>query len=235
MYWTKKHDEWCLKFGLSGSAKLLASWITRKTDGKTINEIEINLKDFNKWVAKKRGKEYDRKTLKYAIAKIFDNTRGWICEFKKISWFYFKVVVKPISFLNEKKSPEVGESPNPQNVDWSSQAEHKKQAVLQQQQNISNLDTMFRNLGLRYDANALNRIWALSGKCFDRIQQAIELMLYRHRNKEIPSPHGFIVQCLKENWQEGFNIYYEPELPKFFERMDIAKFVRGLLPKPATA
>jgi hypothetical protein len=72
-----------------------------------------------------------------------------------------------------------------------------------------------RSVGLRYDRDALLRIWRLSGKCIDKVKQAIELMLYRHNtSNDVTKPHGFLIDCLKRNWQDGFNIYYEPELPK---------------------
>jgi hypothetical protein len=54
-------------------------------------------------------------------------------------------------------------------------------------------------------------------------------MLYRHNSsKPIPKPHGFLMDCLKYNWQDGFNIYYEPELPMFERLGELRQFVSGL-------
>lgn len=107
---------------------------------------------------------------------------------------------------------------------------HKERLVKQQQQeDISKIDNLLNAIGLKYDRDALNRIYRLAGKKIEAVVKAIELMLYRHSSKEIPKPHGFIVECLKHGWQDGFDLYYEPELPKFNSVVEIARHVSSLL------
>ncbi|MGK7951391.1 MAG: hypothetical protein AB4368_22055 [Xenococcaceae cyanobacterium] len=54
----------------------------------------------------------------------------------------------------------------------------------------------------------------------NRVVQSIELLLYSNCTKTVANPHSFIMDCLRFNWQEGFAIYYQPELPKFSSLQD---------------
>ncbi len=228
MYWTKSHDEACLSFGLTKSAELLYRWINRRTKGNEPEEVEIDLKKFNNWVAKKRGRGYDPKTLKLAIAQLLEKTQGLIVLVRQVSWYYYRLVVKPVTFLNKEKSKKSESSPKDTdgNPAWDGKSSDEK--CQQQQQNIDRIDKVTREVGLRFDRDALNRIWRLSGKCFDRIIQSIELLLYRNSNRPIVNPHGFLVDCLTYNWQDGFDLYYQPELPKFHSVAEIRNFVAGV-------
>ncbi len=226
--WTKKHDEFCLSVGLRPSSKLLYGWINRKVKSHVVKEIEIDLRDFNHWVGKKRGKPYDRKTLKSAIAQLLEKTKGLIVEIKQITWYYYKLLVKPLSYLTSDKKPIAGKSPNSESPKSASDSNSHHNKFQQQQQNISKIDSLLQKLGLRYDFQALNKIWQLSGRCVNRIVKAIELMLYRHQSNAIPKPPGFIIECLKHTWQEGFDLYYQPELPKFNAISDLKQFMTSL-------
>ncbi len=225
MTWTKKHDEWCLFFGLRPSTQLLYRWIHRRTKGHTVEEIEIDLRDFNKWVGKKRGRPYDRKTLKTAIAQLIERTEGLIVQQKEITWFYRKLIVKPITFLASEKKPESEQSPKPKPPQPAWHRSSRDEKYQQQQQNIDHIDKLLRKIGLRFDRDALNRVWQLSGRCIDRVVQSIELLLHRNSTKTVANPHGFIIDCLKFNWQEGFELYYAPELPKFSCLGDLRQFI----------
>ena len=68
----------------------------------------------------------------------------------------------------------------------------------------------------------------VSGKSISAISDAIAFMLYRHSSTDISRPHGFIIDCLKCGWSKGFNIFYEPELPKFQSVREINNFVERI-------
>ncbi|MGK7894939.1 MAG: hypothetical protein AB4372_15295 [Xenococcus sp. (in: cyanobacteria)] len=99
------------------------------------------------------------------------------------------------------------------------------QAYQQQQQNITKVDNLFRQINMRFDRDALNRIWRMAGKSLDPIKQAIELLLYRNSTTQISNPHGFIVESLKHGWQKGFNLNYVPDIPRFNDKASLIKFV----------
>jgi hypothetical protein len=187
-----------------------------------------HLKDFNSWIGKKRGRGYDRKTLKTAIAQLYEQTEGLIIQQKEITWYYRKIIVKPIAFLAQEKTPKKEQSPKTESLEPLSTGKDNSKQFQQQQQNISKIDGLLRKINLRFDRDALNRIWQLSGKCFDRILQSIELLLHRNCHKTIANPHGFLVDCLKYNWSEGFDLYYQPELPQFNSSIDLRKFIKKL-------
>ncbi len=225
MYWTKQHDELLNKFNLRPSTGQLWRWINRKIKSDTSTELEIDLKQFNHWIAKHRGKGYDRKTLKDSINQLFDLTDGLFVELKKITWYYYKIIVRPLSFLSEKNNPELGTTPKLTEPKPLYPGESPDEKLQQQQQNITKVDNLFRQINMRFDRDALNRIWKLAGKSLDRIKQAIELLLYRNSSTQISNPHGFIIESLKHGWQDGFNLNYVPDIPRFNDKASLIKFV----------
>ena len=225
MNWTKKHDELLNRFQLRPSTGQLWRWINRKIKSDISTELEIDLKKFNKWIAKDRGRGYDPKTLKEALHQLLEQTNGLFVELKKVTWYYYKIIVRPLSFVAEKKSPESGKSPDITDPKPPFPGESPDQRLQQQQQNIDRVDNLFRKINMRYTRDALNRIWKLSGGSLDRIKQAIELLLYRNSTTKIRNPYGFVVESLRHGWQEGFNCYYEPELPRFSSVRELVKFL----------
>ncbi len=225
MHWTKQHDELLNRFNLRPSTGKLWRWINRKIKSDTSTELEIDLKQFNKWIAKDRGKGYDRKTLKDSINQLFELTDGLFIELKKITWYYYKIIVRPLFFVTEKKSTEEEQSPKPRELKARYPGESPDHKLQQQQQNITKVDNLFRQINMRFDRDALNRIWRMAGKSLDRIKQAIELLLYRNSTTQISNPHGFIIESLKHGWQDGFNLNYVPDIPRFNDKASLIKFV----------
>ena len=225
MYWTKQHDELLNRFQLRPSTGKLWRWINRKIKSDTSTELEIDLKQFNQWIAKHRGKGYDRKTLKDSITQLFELTEGLFIELNKVTWYYYKIIVRPLSFVAEKKSAELGKTPKLTEPKPPFSGESPDRKLQQQQQNITKVDNLFRQINMRFDRDALNRIWRLAGKSLDRIKQAMELLLYRNSTTQIANPYGFIVESLKHGWQDGFNLNYVPDIPRFSDRASLIKFV----------
>lgn len=103
--WTSKHDEFCLANNITPSAKLLWQWLVYKGENK---ELEPDLQqEFNTWVAKKRGKPYDPKTLKIAIKQLDDC--GLINIVRKFSWKVYRLFLRPLGWLAPKKKPRYSE------------------------------------------------------------------------------------------------------------------------------
>lgn len=231
MYFTKKHEEWSLFFGLRPSTRLIWSCITRKTKGERAEEIEIDLIQINKWVAKKRGKPYDPKTLKETIVQLEERSEGLILVLKKYSWHCYKILVRPLSFLSEKKSQNSGNPPSQNGCNPTHSEESRQKGYLQQQQNISKIDRLLREVNLRFDGEALNRIWQLSGKCVDRVMECIEFTLYRNSSTPIERPHGYLINALTRGLAVGFDAFYEPELPKFNRVGELREYITKLKDK----
>ena len=104
MTWTKKHDEFCLEQKLRPSTRLLLRWLLRRAKLNQVAEIEIDLRVFNNWVAKRRGTPYDRKTIREAIAQLDEETRGLVLITKRYSPWVQKLLVRPLSNVAEENS-----------------------------------------------------------------------------------------------------------------------------------
>ena len=108
MTWTKKHDEFCLKQKLRPSTKLLLCWILRRANQYQVTEIEVDLRIFNSWVAKKRGTPYDPKTIKEAMNQRYECSDGLILISKTYSPWVKKLIVRPLSLVTQKKPQKTG-------------------------------------------------------------------------------------------------------------------------------
>jgi hypothetical protein len=103
--WTNKHDEFCLEHAITPSAKLLWQWLVYGGENK---ELEPDLQDeFNEWVAKKRGKPFDPKTIKTAIKQLDDC--GLINIVRKFSWKVYRLFLRPLDWLTPRKKPRYSE------------------------------------------------------------------------------------------------------------------------------
>jgi hypothetical protein len=103
--WTEKHESFCLKKGIIGSAERLWYWLTQHNP--TGEEIEPDLIEFNIWVNRERGRGYCPRQLKNAFNKLVEC--GVIAPIKRFSWHCFKLRLLPLSPVRntEKKQSEI--------------------------------------------------------------------------------------------------------------------------------
>ena len=229
MTWNKKNQQFELSCGLRPSTVEMCQWVLRKTNSFKPTEKVIDIREFNEYIGKYRLKgEYDRKTIKEAIAQLNEKTYGWIVIVKSYTWSVHKILIRPVDFAISQKSQNSEKLPKLNRGNPMFSDAHKDRLVKQQQQDISKIDSLLTNVGLKYDRDALSRIYRLAGKKIESVVNAIELMLYRHSSTEIPKPHGFIISCLTHGWQDGFDLYYQPELPKLKGVRAIADYVRDI-------
>ncbi|MEL6580037.1 MAG: hypothetical protein AAFQ14_09810 [Cyanobacteria bacterium J06621_12] len=230
MTWTKKHQQFALSCRLRPSTINLMMFIMRRAKPFLAQNLEIDLRLFNNWVKRHRGKGYDRKTLKAALAQLDESSKGLILIEKTYTWAIHRLLIRPLSFVLSQNSPKTAKTPQTPTLNPMFGAEHKKAVDRQQQHNISRLNTLFQKVGIKYDQHALLRIWRLAGKSMDSVSEAIEMLLHRHSTqaKAIPNPQGWLIDCLKYGWYKDFDLYYQAELPFFKSGEAIANFVRGV-------
>lgn len=241
MTWTKKHEEFCLKQKLRPSTLILLRWILRRSNSVKVDEIEVDLRIFNAWVAKKRGRGFDRKTLREAIAQLDEKTQGLILITKKYSAWIFKLMVRPLNLVLAQSSRNAGKSPKPPTGNPMFSGDRKKASREQLLQNISKLDSLFKKLGMNYTPDSLMRIWRFAGKKMSEVENAVEYMLRCHNEKlersssiqgepeGIPSPKGWLHDCLKYGWH--INKDESIQLPRFDSIKAISNFIRDISPK----
>ena len=232
MTWTKKHDEFCLEQKLRPSTRLLLRWLLRRAKLNQVAEIEIDLRLFNNWVAKRRGTPYDRKTIREAIAQLDEETRGLVLITKRYSPWVQKLLVRPLSNVAEENSRKQDSIPKILEGNPMYSEDRKKSAAIQQQQDISKIDSLLSNLGLKYTPDAILKLWRMAGKSVEEIRNGVELMLFQNSTQEekIRNPHGWLHDCLRYGWQKGLNLYYQVDLPYFSTVQDMERFVDKLLP-----
>lgn len=233
MTFNKRYDQFALSCALRHSSERLLRWVLRRAKPNQVVEIEIDLRVFNKDIARGRDRGgYDPKTLKLGLAQLDEKTQGLILITKSYTWAIHKVIVRPLAMVLETNSQNRNKAPKLNRGNPMFSEDRKKAIALQQQQNISKIDTLFKNVGINFTHDALNRIWRLSGKCLDNIVKSVELLLHRHSTscEKISNPQGFIVQCLKDGWYKTFDLYYQAELPFFKTGQEIANYVRKMCP-----
>ena len=235
MTWTKKHEEFALTCGLTRqSTERLLRWILRRAKLSDISEIEIDLRKFNRWIEKIRGKGYDRKTLREAIEQLDEQSMGMVTIIKKWNPWDYKILVRPLFFIQKRNSENGDNTPKLPTQKPMFDADHKKRLIEQQQQDISKIESLTSSLGLRFTKDALVKLWRMAGKSVKDIQKAVEMMIYSNSTQEQPIKNacGWLYDCLRYGWYEEYDPYYQTELPIFQSVKDIEQFVRGLIPQP---
>lgn len=208
-HWTKKHAEFCLKNKLPTAAKLLWEWLIE--NGKVGRESEPDLKDFNKWIEKSRGRGYCNKTLKKAFNKLVE------CRvvnlLKKYTWNIVKITTRPLEYLKARKKV--------RKRDLISKLEASKARKYEdgflQQQHIKIIDNqlLFSKYGILFDAEEKevldrprNEI-LLAITCYQiadetRVECAGEVKVSKGK---IANPPGWIRACLRKRYWEKPHTY----------------------------
>lgn len=232
MTYNKKNDQFALSCGLRQSSERLQRWLLRRAKPNQVCEIEIDLRVFNQFIARDRDRGgYDRKTLKEALAQLDEKTQGLILITKSYTWAIHKVLVRPLETVLQEKS-QIGDGvPKLKRGNPMYSDEHKKRLSIQQQQDISKVNSIFKAVGLRFTPDNVAKLWNKAGKSLSEIKTAIEYLLHAHSTQKTPINCGeaFLTDCLNHGWHRKFNLLYQSELPKFSSSSELANFVDALV------
>ncbi len=213
-FWTQKHQELCLKFGIKGAAQLLWHWLIHY--GQAGKQIEPDLSEFNAWVEKERGKGFSAKHLKNIFAKLLDC--GLIKLVKQYTWKVFKLIVKPLDWLEplrkklEQKSQKLTNTSNLA-AETPENSSEKFQEVNQQQQLISSVNTHVSNeTKEKIQQLCITASIHLPEKCevyyypIEKIFIAVNFLLLRNKRDVVDNRIGWLIDCLRwEYWNEPEN------------------------------
>jgi hypothetical protein len=100
--WTEEHDIFCLRHNIPPSAQYLWRWLIRQ--GEIGKEVEPDLSQFNTWVETNRGESYDQPYLK-EMFQLLESHR-LIHVLKEFSWKVYRLIIRPLSWLNPPKKKE---------------------------------------------------------------------------------------------------------------------------------
>lgn len=237
MTWQKKNQQFALSAGLRPSTICIAQYILRRVNRHKATELTIDLREINRQIGKYRIKgEYDRKTLKQAMAQLNESTYGWFTVIKSYTWSVKTILVRPVDFAIETKSQSEGKPPrlNTGNHCYNGKNRERERELLLQ--DISKLDSLLQKVGLNYTQDCLRRIWRMAGKKIEEVQSAVEYMLTVHHEKlehpqcvedvsGIRSPKGWLHECIKHGWH---HLTEAIDLPRFDSTLTISNFVRNI-------
>lgn len=190
--WTKRHQEICLEEKLPPAAVHLWQWLNRRSK---YEALEVDLKNFNKFIEKKRLVPYHRETVKSAIARLVEI--GVIVG-RKIGgyWNIWDLEVLDPSRKFEPAQEKEGSEPAPETTESVSEAEQQKNVFMQQQPLIARL---LEEHGIPISQDLVKRYHF---RDLEEWKSAIVLFYCRGGHKDIGNPVGWLSQCLKYRWWE---------------------------------
>ena len=243
MNWTKKHDKFALSLNLSDSQGYVLRDILRKGKLSEPSEIEIDLKQTNKWIGKVRPKgEYHRKTIQKAITTLDKCSMGMVTIIKRYNPWIYKILVRPLALVEGIRIAFCASAPNSNGGNPMYRDDHKKAARELLLRNISRLDTFLKKLGMNCNQETLHRMWRYAGGKMSEVEKAVEYMLVCHKEKleqsesingepkGIFKPIAWLHECLKHG--RHINVDAGGQLPYFDSILALASFVKGISPPP---
>lgn len=206
--WTLSHDAYCLTYSLTPSAKLLWQWFVKMGEGL---ELEADLQlEFNNWVTKKRGKPYDPKTLKSAIAQLNDNSIIKIV--RRYSWKIYKLFLRPLDWLTpKKKSQDQGEISafhGSNRTTAESEVNNNNNIVIDDEiiEEAEKVLTVCEENGIVFNPVKSPEILDYS---LENVNMAIECFIAagghevdRFGRRKIRNPQGWLLKCLRYGYWE---------------------------------
>jgi hypothetical protein len=231
--WTKKHDELCLKYKIPSSAQKLWHWLI--CYGQVGKRIEPSLKEFNDWIETERGKPFCQKQLKNAFNKLLE------CKLlklvKKYSWHEFKLIIKPLDWLEprkrvpEKKSDFQNSSSTlqPETLEnqssTSNEVDQQQQSIDHQNSDVTN-NTKLKTQVSQETKQEIKQLCLaadiqLPEKCevfyypIEEIKISLGFLKLRNKRDRIPNRIGWIIDCLQNKY------YLEPENQRILQHLGI--------------
>ena len=238
MTWNKKNQQFALSCGLRPSTQEFAKCLNRMGDKYKAVEKTIDFREINRYLGKHRVKgEYDRKTVKEAIAQL-ELTHGWFVVVKSYTWAVHKVIIRPLNFALENKSQSGDKAPKLNRGNPMYSEDHKNKVYLQQQQDLSKLDTLLQKVGLVYTRDNLLKIWRMAGESWHEVRLALDYMLRSNveQKEGVKKPHGWLIDSLTYGWHRLYYHHFHSikELPSP-DRLDgIMSLVLDCFPPPPT-
>lgn len=213
-FWTQKHQELCLKYGIKAAYQQFWYWlINYAKPGKV---IEITLHEFNAWVEKQTGESLSQRHLKNLIKRLLDF--GLVKLLKKYNWHEFKLIIKPIEWLEPRKIQAEQKSENFTNS--STLAAQPQENTSENSQDVNQQQHISSPINTHVSEETKNEIKQLClsadihlpDKCEiyyypkEKITIALGFLLLRNKRDTIPNRIGWLIDCLRwEYWEEPEN------------------------------
>ena len=209
--WNAKHLRFCIAQKLTPTAIKLYQWLLSEVR-EGYAEI-VDLREFQKLVAKERGKKHDFRVIQTAVARLQE--AGVLRNCRKFTNFVWKWTIRSINrliypIIPKPKNPELrSQIPNLQrsnNANTLEQVQAAAAAALRilPEELTSNLEINLGLLGaagINFDSTDVPKI--IGWETPDDIRAAINLFNERGGHQEISNPEGWMRKCLEHHWWES--------------------------------
>lgn len=208
--WTEKHLRYSIAQRLTPTAIKLYQWLLGEMQ-EGCSEI-IDLHDFQKMVARERGKAHDFRVIQAAIARLAD--AGILRTIRKFNNFVWKWTIRPINRLiyplvPKPKKPELrSQIPNlqpskPTNFDTGKITTTTISILHEMNEgDMSHLEqsvAMCKEAGIRFEPEVA--IQVLGGLDAEYVRDAIAYTKARAKS----NLEGYLRKCLEQGWHEKRN------------------------------
>jgi hypothetical protein len=205
--WTKKHQELCLLKKLPPIACNLWQWLLRREQQAELREID--LRDFQTWVGKKRSRPYHRETIKGGMKALIN---AGIIIGRKLGeyWYLWDLrVLDPSKILEADQKNEVSNSTEKVPKPFQSVEDEKKLFEQQQQNNIPwsyepEVIKLLEDNDIPLSKPLLKRHrW----RSLEEWTNALTLYWFNGGPEVIGNPLGWLNHCLRQAWWNEVTIF----------------------------
>jgi len=200
--WTEKHLQYCIAQRLTPSARDLYEYLVLEDfEGKP---QVLDLREFNKYVEKRRGQPYDRRTIK--AARIFLEEKGLLTNCKKFTAFVYHVTLRAVSFFFKPKKhsdrggrsrslkatlqPSSGSNADERDITTTTIPNLTEEELGQLEESIE----ACKEAGICYHPQTA--IQVLAGYSIEEVKAAIAYTLPRATS----NVEGYLRMCLENEW-----------------------------------
>ena len=212
--WTRKHQQFSKKSKLTPSARDLWEWLVHQSKEGTY--AEPDLRDFNRWVERWRGKGYCNKTLKTAIAQLAE--RGIVELVKTFAWHTSRLLLRSIAYLMPSSHPgKKVQKVEKVSSSGDSNAETVNDALIQQQHSSplrQFVDSIWHFPLKMLATESTTEVVELcnnNGLPFTNTRNLVEFSIYEVKRAilyywqtgvplDMWNPQGWLIRCLQEKW-----------------------------------
>jgi hypothetical protein len=205
--WTKKHQELCLLKKLPPVACNLWQWLLRREQQAELREID--LRDFQTWVGKRRSKPYHRETIKGGMKNLID---GGVILGRKLGeyWYLWDLrVLDPSKILEADQKNDQSNSTEKIAKPFQSVEDEKELFEQQQQNNIPwsyqpEVIKLLEDNGIPLSKPLLKRHrW----RSLEEWTNALTLYWFNGGPEAIGNPLGWLNHCLRQAWWNEVTIF----------------------------
>lgn len=197
--WTEQHEIFCFENKIPPAAQHLWQWLLRQ--GNVIEEIEIDLSEFNAWAEKFRGRKYTHNYLK-SMFQLLDKL-GVLSVIRPYCWRIHKLVLRPLEWLFPRKKKKLQLSNFTYNSDPSNDINAVASSMQQQHSDLERNQETFAQEGIEFDTSETE---VLSRPNWE-VRVAIVLFKIRGGLNQIGNPEGWVRKCLRNRYWESRRNY----------------------------